>query len=68
MSRFKLSNQAEQDLEDIWTYIAQDSETIEATLAKHPALGYRSPTGTPNYQLPLTPLAKIPRILFTSVR
>ena len=26
MSRFKLSNQAEQDLEDIWTYIAQESE------------------------------------------
>ncbi|GAB4180364.1 MAG: type II toxin-antitoxin system RelE/ParE family toxin [Coleofasciculaceae cyanobacterium] len=26
MSSFKLSTQAEQDLEDIWTYIAQDSE------------------------------------------
>lgn len=26
MSRFKLSTQAAQDLEDIWIYIAQDSE------------------------------------------
>ncbi len=26
MSRFQLSNQAAQDLEDIWTYIAQESE------------------------------------------
>lgn len=26
MSRFKLSNQATQDLEDIWTYIAPESE------------------------------------------
>ncbi len=26
MSRFKLSTQAEQDLEDIWTYILQESE------------------------------------------
>ena len=44
MSRFKLSRQAEQDLEDIWTYVAQESEQaadalIDAIIRRFPKIG-----------------------------
>ena len=38
MNRFRISRQAEQDLQDIWLYLCKQEEVIKTTQVRIPAL------------------------------